>query len=241
MDNDDVDDLTSVASVLAQGTAAMAMENKRLDRPPFWDMMSPHLVDGHGAAASQATMSAAEAGAVAGRQFLWSSEWNRLKRTWDQACSSAALPAVVVCRDRSPVQPEPAEPGAELAPAEGSPPRKRRNDVIVHTMSVVTNSAGDVADDVDGRRSKRVKMKHNVCKDDTESKTVLPFGNDDDNDDDDIVDDTQKTLAIAPDNNDDDDSLLALLAKPIVPISKEEREASLTLQRIFALRSQLPL
>ena len=126
MDNDDVDDLTSVASVLAQGTAAMAMENKRLDRPPFWDMMSPHLVDGHGA---QATMSAAEAGAVAGRQFLWSSEWNRLKRTWDQACSSAALPAVVVCRDRSPVQPEPAEPGAELAPAEGSPPRKRRNDV----------------------------------------------------------------------------------------------------------------
>jgi len=30
-----------------------------------------------------------------------------------------------------------------------------------------------------------------------------------------------------------------LLAKPIVPISKEEREASLTLQRIFALRSQL--
>jgi len=29
-----------------------------------------------------------------------------------------------------------------------------------------------------------------------------------------------KTLAIAPD---DDDSLLALLAKPIVPISKEER------------------
>ena len=235
MDNDDVDDLTSVASVLAQGTAAMAMENKRLDRPPFWDMMSPHLVDGHGAAASQATMSAAEAGAVAGRQFLWSSEWNRLKRTWDQACSSAALPAVVVCRDRSPVQPEPAEPGAELAPAEGSPPRKRRNDVIVHTMSVVTNSAGDVADDVDGRRSKRVKMKHNVCKDDTESKTVLPFENDDDNDDDDIVDDTQKTLAIAPDNNDDDDdSLLALLAKPIVPISKEERDASLMARQIIA-------
>ena len=83
-------------------------------------------------------------------------------------------------------------------------------------------------------------MKHNVCKDDTESTTVLPFDNDDDNADDDIVDDTQQTLAIAPDNNDDDDdSLLALLAKPIVPISKEEREASLTLQRIFALRSQL--